>query len=61
MGSALILALFAALAGIIYAVWCARWVLRQPEGEACMHEPYLAIREGAHAYLWTPSLRMATW
>ncbi len=53
MGSALILALFAALAGIIYAVWCARWVLRQPEGEACMHEPYLAIREGAHAYLWT--------
>ena len=41
----------AAFAGIAYAVWCAIWVLRQPEGEEALRAPYLAIREGAHAFI----------
>ncbi|HKJ82699.1 MAG TPA: sodium-translocating pyrophosphatase [Mariprofundaceae bacterium] len=43
----------AALAGIAYALWCASWVMKQPEGEAALRIPYLAIREGAHAFMRT--------
>ncbi|MFQ5488655.1 MAG: sodium/proton-translocating pyrophosphatase, partial [Gammaproteobacteria bacterium] len=53
MNGALLLTLSAALAGIAYALWCARWVLHQGEGDAAMRTPYLAIREGARAYLLT--------
>ena len=51
MSEALVLALLAALAGTLYACWCACWVLRQPEGEEALRIPYRAIREGAAAYL----------
>jgi len=53
MNGALLLGLSAAVAGIAYALWCARWVLRQGEGGAAMRAPYMAIREGARAYLLT--------
>jgi K(+)-stimulated pyrophosphate-energized sodium pump len=53
MHSALGLSLVAAAAGIGYAVWCARWILRQREGGAALRTPYVAIREAAHAFLQT--------
>ena len=53
MNGALALALITALFGTLYACWCAWWVLQQPEGEAALRIPYLAIREGATAYLRT--------
>ena len=43
----------AALAGIAYAVWCAAWAVKQPEGEEALRVPYLAIREGATAFMRT--------
>ena len=48
-----IFGIVAALAGIAYAAWCAAWVVKQPEGGEALRAPYLAIREGAHAYLRT--------
>ena len=49
----LTLGLFAALAGIAYALWSAWWVMRQPLGSAELQPPYLAIREGAVAFMKT--------
>ena len=48
-----ILSLAAAVAGVGYAVWCARWVLAQGEGVPALQTPYLAIRDAAHAFLRT--------
>lgn len=45
--------LIAAILGILYAAWCAWWVLRQPLGAAALQPPYLAIREGAGAFIRT--------
>jgi K(+)-stimulated pyrophosphate-energized sodium pump len=45
--------LAAAVLGIAYAAWCARWILRQGEGVAAMQVPYLAIRGAAQAFLRT--------
>ena len=53
MNGALWLGFFAALAGTGYALWCARWVLRQEGGDAAMQVPHRAIRDGARAYLST--------
>jgi K(+)-stimulated pyrophosphate-energized sodium pump len=43
----------AAAAGIAYAAWCAAWVMRQPHGGEALRVPYLAIREGAAAFMRT--------
>ncbi len=53
MNTVMMLVLGAALAGILYASWCALWVLRQPLGEAALQPAYEAIREGAAAFLRT--------
>ncbi len=47
------LGLIAAALGTLYALWCAWWVLRQPKGPAELQVPYLAIREGAVAFMKT--------
>lgn len=48
--------LSAAAAGLAYAIWCGLWVLRQDEGGAGLRPPYLAIREGANAFIRTQYL-----
>ncbi len=45
------LGLLASSVGILYAIGCAFWVLRQPLGGKTLQAPYLAIREGALAFL----------
>jgi len=45
--------LLAACSGILYAVWCAVWVLRHEDGGERLRTPYLAIREGASSYILT--------
>ena len=53
MTTLLQLGLWAAFLGILYALWSAWWVLRQPMGDAVLQTPYLAIREGATAFMRT--------
>ncbi len=53
MTTLLQLGLWAAILGILYALWSAWWVLRQPMGDAVLQTPYLAIREGATAFMRT--------
>lgn len=53
MSGSLGLGLFAAALGTLYAIWCASWVLKQPEGSPALQSPYLAIREGANAFIRT--------
>ncbi len=53
---ALAFSLIAAAAGLAYAIWCGLWVLRQDEGGADLRPPYLAIREGANAFIRTQYL-----
>lgn len=45
-----------AVAGLACAIWCSLWVLRQDEGGTELHPPYLAIREGANAFIRTQYL-----
>ncbi len=45
------LTLIAAAAGCLYALGCALWILRQPEGDEALRRPYMAIREGAAAFM----------
>lgn len=45
------LCLLAAGLGVVYALGCALWVLCQPRGGKLLQPPYLAIREGASAFL----------
>jgi len=45
--------LFAAAMGTLYAIGCAVWVLKQQEGGVALQTPYLAIREGASAFIRT--------
>jgi len=52
----LVFSLIAASAGLVYAFWCARWVLRQSEGEPALWAPYLAIRDAAGAFIRTQYL-----
>ncbi len=53
MGWGHLLGLLASLAGIGYAVWCMRWVLRQPCGAPPLQPPFNAIREAAHVFFIT--------
>ncbi len=53
MSWALGLGLFSAGMGTLYAIWCAIWVLKQPEGGPALQPSYLAIREGANAFIRT--------
>ncbi len=53
MGIELAVTLAMALAGLGYAIWCGRWVLRQSEGEEALQPPYLAIRDAAGAFIRT--------
>jgi len=54
--SALTFSFIASAAGLVYALWCSRWVLRQAEGDDALQAPYLAIREGANAFIRTQYL-----
>ncbi len=45
------LGLIAALLGGLYALLCAWWVIRQPMGPSSLQKPYLAIYEGAVAFM----------
>ena len=49
----LLFVLITALAGVAYAVWCARWVLRQSEGSEALQPAYVAIGDGAEAFIRT--------
>ena len=53
MTTLLQLALYPAILGALYAAWCAWWVIRQPVGDPALQVPYLAIREGAKAFMRT--------
>jgi K(+)-stimulated pyrophosphate-energized sodium pump len=53
MGWGYIISLAAALIGIVYAVGCMRWVLRQPCGAETLQAPYTAIRDAAHVFFIT--------
>jgi K(+)-stimulated pyrophosphate-energized sodium pump len=53
MTTLLQLGLWAAALGIVYALLSAWWVLRQPVGDQDLQTPYLAIREGATAFMRT--------
>ncbi len=54
--TALGFSLMAAAAGLAYAIWCGLWVMRQGKGGEALQPPYLAIREGAHAFIGTQYL-----
>ncbi|HSX63638.1 MAG TPA: sodium/proton-translocating pyrophosphatase, partial [Pseudoxanthomonas sp.] len=47
----LTLALICAGVAIIYGVVAARWIMKQPAGNARMQEIAAAVQEGASAYL----------
>ncbi|HEB56918.1 MAG TPA: sodium-translocating pyrophosphatase [Gammaproteobacteria bacterium] len=53
MTTLIALGLIAALLGILYALWSAWLVIRQPMGPAEFQPPYLAIKEGAIAFMKT--------
>ncbi len=53
---ALTFSLVAAATGLGYAIWCGLWVLRQDEGDKSLRPPYMAIREGANAFIRTQYL-----
>ena len=50
-GWALWLAVIASLVAVIYGIFTARWILRQPAGNEKMQEISNAITEGANAYM----------
>jgi len=52
--------LLAAVFGILYAGWCAVWVLRHEDGGKRLRVPYLAIREGASSFILTQYRAIAT-
>ncbi len=51
MTTLLIISLLAAFCGILYALLCAGWVMRQHIGAKAVLKPYLAIFEGAMAFM----------
>ncbi len=53
MNLLLVITLAGALAGLLFALANARWVLAQPRGPEPLQLPYRAIREGAAAFMRT--------